>query len=204
MTKTVAIILALVAFPTLGVVQAARAQASAAQASTTPSKAEVLKFMELMQVRARVVQMMDGIGQQARLGAEEGFKQHFPNPTAEQLAKVDALAATIFKGMPVDDMVDAMVPIYQKHLTKSDLAAIIAFYSSPVGRKLLKEQPAMMSEAMDKGGEIARGKIADLNERLDREVARLAAEEQLKLPPAQKTEPSDQAGTQENSPPPKH
>jgi hypothetical protein len=199
MTKRILIIGSIL--PLLPILVAA--QRSATHVRTVPSRVDVVKFMELMQVRARVVQMMDGIAKQARLGAEEGFKQHVPNATPEQLAKVDALADTIFKGMPVDDMVDAMVPIYQKHLTKSDLAAIIAFYSSPVGQKLLKEQPAMMAEAMDKGGEIARGKIADLNDRLDREVARLAAEE-LGQQPADKPEPSDQSGTGEKSEPPKN
>jgi uncharacterized protein len=54
----------------------------------------------------------------------------------------------MLKNMPFDEMVQAMVPAYEKHLTKGDLQAMTAFYESPAGQKLLKEMPAIMSEAM--------------------------------------------------------
>ena len=162
---------------------------AAASISTAPTKADVLKFMDLMQLKARVTQMLEGITTQARLGAEAGFKQKVPNATPEQLAKVDALADAIFKDMPVDEMLDAMVPIYQKHLSKADLNAIIAFYASPVGQKLLKEQPAMMAEGMQVGGEIGQKKVGDMMERLERQVAQLAVDEQAKQPSQEQEKP---------------
>jgi hypothetical protein len=39
-----------------------------------------------------------------------------------------------------------MIPSYQKHFTKGDLAAMNAFYSSPVGQKVLEELPAVIQE----------------------------------------------------------
>ena len=42
----------------------------------------------------------------------------------------------------------AVVPIYQKHLTKGDIDALVAFYSSPTGQKMLRELPAIMAETM--------------------------------------------------------
>jgi uncharacterized protein len=45
-------------------------------------------------------------------------------------------------------MIQAMVPAYQKHMTKGDLDVIVAFYSSPTGQKLLRETPAMTAESM--------------------------------------------------------
>jgi len=41
-----------------------------------------------------------------------------------------------------------MIPIYQKHLSKKDVAAMSAFYASDTGQKLLREMPAMTSESM--------------------------------------------------------
>jgi hypothetical protein len=70
-----------------------------------------------------------------------------------------------------------MVPIYQKHLSQSDLDAIIAFYSSPVGQKLLKEQRAMMAEGMQAGQDIMLRKLPEMQERLKTKVAQLAEEE---------------------------
>ena len=40
-----------------------------------------------------------------------------------------------------------MVPVYQKHLSKSDVEEMIKFYSTPTGQKILREMPAMTAEA---------------------------------------------------------
>jgi len=101
-----------------------------------PSKEEVLKFLEVLQIKSQLTLYFQGVSKQAKLGAEEGFKQKVPDATPAQLAEVDNFAEGLFKDLPVDEMVDAMVPIYQKHLTKEDLDGILAFYSSPVGQKL--------------------------------------------------------------------
>lgn len=144
--------------------------AQGTSASDVPDKAEVLKFLDLMHARTQLVQSMQGMTKQMRLGAEQGFKQKVPNATPEQLAKVDKLFDGLFADLPVEELVDAIVPIYQKHLTKKDLAAITEFYSSPAGQKILTEMPAIMSESMQAGGEIGRrmfsGKSAEFDKRL--------------------------------------
>ncbi len=150
----------------------------------TPSKEEVLRFIDLLQIRSRMVQLMDGMKSGMKTGAEAGLKQQLPDPTPEQLARADALADTVFKDLPIDEMIDAMIPIYQRHLTKTDLDSVIVFYSTPAGQRLLKEQPAMMAEGMKAGQDIMLKKIPDLTRRLNAEVARLAKEEAQKAPPA--------------------
>ena len=54
-------------------------------------------------------------------------------------------ALTIY---PVDEMIADAVPVYQRHISKSDIDTVIAFYSSATGQRLLDEQPAIMSEYM--------------------------------------------------------
>ncbi len=54
----------------------------------------------------------------------------------------------LIKGMPIDEMTQAMIPAYQQHFTRSDIEAMNAFYSSPVGEKVLEELPAVMQEGM--------------------------------------------------------
>jgi len=144
--------------------------------SDVPDKADVMQFLNIMHAKAQMVQVMEGMQKQMRLGAEQGFKQKVPEATPEQLAKVDQMFDGLFKEMPIDEMVDAIVPIYQKHLTKVDLAAVTAFYSSPSGQKILKEMPAIMSEAMQAGGEIGRRVFAERAQQLDQEIAELAKE----------------------------
>ena len=141
------------------------------QSTDTPDRADVLKFLEMMHVRAQMQQTLQGFTKQMREGAEAAFKQKVPNATPEQLAKLNRIFDGMFDPLPLDEMVDAIVPIYQKHLTKSDLAAIMEFYASPPGQKILKEMPAILAESMDAGGKIGQRifavKSAELDQRMD-------------------------------------
>jgi hypothetical protein len=144
---------------------------------TTPSKEQVLKFLDILRVKSQLTLYFDGVAKEAKVGAEEGFKRKVPDATPAQLAEVDDFAEKLFQGMPIDEMVNAMVPIYQKHLTREDIDSIVAFYSSPVGQKLQREQPAMMQEGMKVGGEIGRRRLQAMMQQMDDFIAKMAAEQ---------------------------
>ena len=61
---------------------------------------------------------------------------------------MDKESEEIAKSFPVDEIMEDMIPVYQKHLTKGDVDAMIAFYSSPTGKKLLRDMPAISAEGM--------------------------------------------------------
>lgn len=50
-----------------------------------------------------------------------------------------------------EELINLVVPIYAKHLTHEDVKGLIAFYESPVGRKMIAVQPALMAESMEVG-----------------------------------------------------
>lgn len=50
-----------------------------------------------------------------------------------------------------DELISAIVPIYQKHYTEKDIRAAIDFYQSPAGRRLVEKQPLVMQESMQAG-----------------------------------------------------
>jgi hypothetical protein len=75
--------------------------------------------------------------------------------------------------MPLDGMLDDTIPIYQQHLTKSDVDAMTRFYSSATGQKLLREQPAIARESMQAVSPRMQKAMSDIMDRL----ARLADEE---------------------------
>jgi hypothetical protein len=159
-------------------------------ADAPATREDVMKFLEVTQAKSRVEQVLAGMARQARVSAEEGFKQRIPDATPEQLSRVDALADSIFKNFSPDEFVEAIVPIYQRHLTKSDLDAILAFYASPAGQKLQKETPAIMSESMEAGGEIARKKMSAINQKIETQIDDMAREEQKKKNRGLQTEPA--------------
>jgi hypothetical protein len=45
-------------------------------------------------------------------------------------------------------MMGNITAVYQRHMSKSDVDAYIAFYSSPAGQHLLDAQPKIMQEYM--------------------------------------------------------
>lgn len=48
-------------------------------------------------------------------------------------------------------VMEMLVPIYDKHLTHADIKELIAFYETPVGRKLLAVMPLMHQESRTAG-----------------------------------------------------
>jgi hypothetical protein len=75
------------------------------------------------------------------------------------------------KNFPWDDMMKAAVPVYQKHFTKGDIDALVAFYASPTGQKMLREMPALLAESMEAMMPIIQGHIEKVSSRMQTEMA---------------------------------
>ena len=52
------------------------------------------------------------------------------------------------KALNADEMMELVIPVYEKYLTTEDLEGIIGFYKSPAGKKLLIAQPKIMKDSM--------------------------------------------------------
>ena len=51
----------------------------------------------------------------------------------------------------IAEILNEMRIIYKKHFSQADIKALIKFYESPIGKKLVKEQPSLMTESMEVG-----------------------------------------------------
>ncbi len=58
---------------------------------------------------------------------------------------------TEFSGISLDDLVTLLAPVYEKHLTESDLNEVIKFYNSGVGKKIAQKTPLITGESMAVG-----------------------------------------------------
>lgn len=121
----------------------------AQQSDDTPAtKEDVQRYFDAMHLHDMMLQMMDAMAKPMHQMLHDEYvkdKDKLPDDFEEQMNKQ---MDDMLKDMPWDEMIQAMVPAYQKHLTKGDLDAIIAFYSSPTGQKLLREMPALMTDSM--------------------------------------------------------
>lgn len=49
----------------------------------------------------------------------------------------------------VEEIIQELIPLYDKHFTEGDLKALIDFYSTSIGRKLVDTIPVIMNESVD-------------------------------------------------------
>jgi uncharacterized protein len=57
------------------------------------------------------------------------------------------------KEIKPEDLITLIAPVYDRHFSHDEVKQLIAFYESPIGKKLVKEQPAIASESMAAGQE---------------------------------------------------
>ena len=79
----------------------------------------------------------------------------------------------LIKGMPIDEITQAMIPAYQQHFTKSDIEAMNAFYSSPVGQKVLQQLPVVMQEGSQAAMPIVSKYLTEWKDRMQKEMKEL-------------------------------
>jgi hypothetical protein len=65
----------------------------------------------------------------------------------------------IRKILNVDEVINNIIPLYDKHFTQEELDSYVAFFSSPQGQKFLKTLPIIMRESVDVNVEYFKSKI---------------------------------------------
>lgn len=70
---------------------------------------------------------------------------------------------TRFKSkIKADELLNLMVPVYEKNYTKAEIRELIAFYDTPLGKKLIATTPAVMMEAQQIGAAWGRKKAQEV------------------------------------------
>lgn len=147
------------------------------------SREEIMKLLDMLQVPESLAMTLDAMKEQMKVGALQMFSEKVAHPTPDQVKRVDAIVDEEFKKIGMEDLIQDVVPIYQKHLTRSDVEAVIRFYSSPVGQKIRREQPAMARESLQATSAGQRGKMELLLAKLDMRIEQLIQSEERKPPP---------------------
>jgi hypothetical protein len=133
------------------------------------SKEDVVKLLETMRVKEQTAALLQVTFDDAKTAARQAFLGEVDKPTPDDMQHLDRILDGFTRAFSVDQLIEDMVPIYQKHLTKSDVEGLIAFYSTPLGKKLLNEMPAMTEEAMQTSSERMRGRLDEMMEKIKQE-----------------------------------
>lgn len=158
----------------------------AADNGNLASREQIMKLLDLLQVPDSLALTLDAMKEQMKIGALQAFREKVENPSPEQINSVNAIVDDEFKKIGMEDLIKDVVPIYQKHLSRSDVEAVIRFYSSPVGQKIRREQPAMARESLQATAAGQRGKMELLLAKLDLRIEQLIQNEEKKTAPEQK------------------
>jgi len=106
------------------------------RAQTEPTDADIIKMQQLNGSSATTDAMYPQIVAQ--------LKTMKPGVSEEQWA---AVKKEVFD-IEVAELNKQLIPIYKKHFTQDDVKAIIAFYETPIGRKMAEQNPLITVESM--------------------------------------------------------
>lgn len=142
---------------------------------------ESMKYRELM--TATVAQMEASLPQNIRTGAAAAIDN---DPKLDAAAK-QAKLAELEKAIPrisaairsvfadpalIEEMLDAMVPLYANTYTLEEVRQMNAFYQSPIGQKMLATTPKLMGESMAISNQIIAPRINKLMQSLTQDSAK--------------------------------
>jgi hypothetical protein len=157
------------------------AQQAATAANQPPTTEQVMKFFEIMHIREQMQSLLQTEQKQINVMLTEMFNKKLPGAATDERKKFDSIMndmmSDLFSNYPVEDILRDMVPVYQKHLSESDLKEIIAFYSSPTGKKVIQEMPAMSAEAMRVSYTRMQPRIEEMMKKMESRLDAMAASE---------------------------
>ena len=160
-----------------------------AQDDVPASPADIHRLFDAMHLHDQMRLVLDSIVKQQTAMAHENLRKRYPQITAAEIIRLDDLMSDMLKDFPIDGMLDDMVPVYQKHLTKTDVDNMVTFYASATGKKLLQEMPAMTQEGMEAASARMQKQMDTMMDRIEA----MAREDQAKKPvskPATQTGPN--------------
>lgn len=123
------------------------------QQATNEQLAKLIDVMRVKQQMSAMTRTMPAIMQQQFKQQMEGMKKEYPQLSSlsedKQQAMSKVMASYMERAMtlyPADELIADVTALYRKHLSRPDVEATIAFYSSPSGQHVLDMIPAVMQE----------------------------------------------------------
>jgi uncharacterized protein len=142
-------------------------------ADAPATKEDVERYFEAVHSHDMMLKMMEAMSKPMHQSTHEQCERDKDKLPADCEERINKILDSMVKQMPFDAMTQATVPAFQKHFTKGDMDALVAFYSTPTGQKMLNELPAVMAESMDAMMPIMRKHVERISERTQQEIAEM-------------------------------
>jgi len=142
-------------------------------ADSPATKEDVQRYLEVMHSREMMSKMLDAMTKPMHQMMHEQYERDKDKLPPDFEARTNKLIDDYLKQFPWDEILQSMVPVYQKHFTKGDIDQLVAFYLSPTGQKLLKELPAITSESMQTMLPLMQQQIEKMTRQLQQQAAEM-------------------------------
>ncbi len=113
---------------------------------TAPARAEVSPEKRVQIEKMLRLTGMEKLMEQIKGQMLSGFK-------GREIGIPDDFWARLSTKMDTREMIEKIIPVYDKYYSVEDLKAVNAFYESPAGQKVLSTLPQVMAESMKIGRE---------------------------------------------------
>jgi len=156
---------------------------SAAQqsaADTPATKEDIERYLQVMHSREMMTKMVDAMAKPMHDMVHQQYLKSKDKLPADFEARMNKEMDEMFKNLPWNEMLDSVVPVYQKHFTKRDVDALVAFYSGPTGQKMITEMPAIMAESIQVMMPIMQKSIDSMHKHLQDEIAEIIKQSDAK------------------------
>lgn len=144
------------------------------------TKEDVQRYLEAMHARDMMRKMIDAMTTPMHQMLHEQFEKDKDKLPVDFEARMNKQIDDYLQNFPWDDILQSMVPVYQKHFTKGDIDHLVAFYSTPTGEKLWREMPAITAESMQAMMPIMKKSIDRLTQNVQQQVIEMLQESQNK------------------------
>ena len=153
-------------------------------ADAPASKEDVERYFQAVHSHDMMRKMLDAMSKPIHQMAHEQCAKDQDKLPADCEARLNKFMDRMTKQIPYDEMMQATVPAYQKHFSKGDMDALVAFYSAPTGQKLLQELPSVTAESMESMMPIMRKSIDRMTQSVEEEIAQMRKDSSNKAPDA--------------------
>lgn len=141
------------------------------EANAPATREDIQKYLDVTHIRETMMQMGDAMSKPMHKMVHEQYLKDKDKLPADFEDRMNRLMDGMFKDMPWNELLEAEIPVYQKHFTKGDVQALVVFYSSPTGQKMMRELPQIMSETMESIMPLIQKQVENIRARVEQEFA---------------------------------
>jgi len=126
------------------------AEKGGADVETARHKEKLENIRKLVHIMSgkQMKDMMDKMLQSSLQAIETRMPTDAQADPEMKQALADYMKSLSLTEKDLEEMLDLMVPFYDRYLDEADIAALVRFYESPAGKNFIRVMPEMMTEMM--------------------------------------------------------